>query len=116
MIQPTFDIDKRNAERVSTERPITMQANQIEIIAKMIDLSPIGTGVLSEIPVEKGITIQISFSLPNINNKEIILCGIATRTAQVRHQYLIGIQFKDLSNYLQSVIHDFVYKHQYDQS
>ncbi|PLA73868.1 hypothetical protein CYQ88_09070 [Hydrogenovibrio sp. SC-1] len=112
MIQPTFDIDKRNAERVSTERPITVQSNQSTITAKMIDLSLVGIGVLSEKPILEGNEIQITFSLPNINNKELVLCGIATRTAHVQHQYLIGIQFKDLSNYIQSVINDFIHSHQ----
>jgi len=115
MTQPTFDINKRNAERVSTERPICMKADQQTISAKTIDLSIIGTGVLSETPIQEGSEIQITFGLPNINNKEIILCGIAARTAQVRHQYLIGIQFKDLSNYLQSVINDFIRKHHHHQ-
>lgn len=112
MVQSTFNTDKRNAERVSTERPIRLQFDQSSFSAKMIDLSAVGTGVLSEAPIDQGCEIQISFSLPNINNKEIVLCGIATRTAHVRHQYLIGIQFKDLSNYMQSVINDFIRSHQ----
>lgn len=112
MIQPTSDIDKRNSARVSTERPIMMKSDKSEFVAKMIDLSAIGTGVLSEKPIVEGNVIQITFSLPNINNKELVLCGIATRTAHVQHQYLIGIQFKGLSNYIQSVINDFIRSHQ----
>lgn len=112
MIQPSIETDKRNSERVSTERPIFMKSDETEFFAKMIDLSTIGTGVLSEKPILEGNEIQITFSLPNINNKELVLCGIVTRTAHVRHQYLIGIQFKDLSNYIQSVLNDFIRSHQ----
>ncbi len=115
MIKPTFDIEKRNAERVSTERPITLQLAQATITAKMIDLSTIGVGILSDTLIEKGNEIQLIFSLPNINNKDIMLCGIVARTAHVQHQYLIGVQFKDASNYLTSVLDDFVRKHLHDQ-
>lgn len=115
MTQPTFDIEKRSAERVSTERPVTLQSDQTTITAKMIDLSKVGVGILSDSPIEKGNEIQVIFSLPNINNKDITLYGIVARTAHVRHQYLIGVQFKDASNYLISVLDDFVRKHLHDQ-
>lgn len=111
-----YNSEKRRAERVSTERPVKLETDQGQTDAKMLDLSILGTGILSSQKVEQGEKVAVTFKLPSVGRSEIHLDGVTAHSSHIRdHQYLIGIEFTDISKYMQSVITEYIqYHHRLD--
>lgn len=106
-----LDNEQRQYERISTERPVTLDSDQVHSHAKMIDLSIRGLGLISQTPISEGDSIQLGFRLPTTGESEIKVSGIAVHTQQVRREFLVGIEFKNLQHGIEKVIHEYIQFH-----
>ena len=105
-------MEKRKYERVATERPVQIiSANGDETLGKMIDLSIKGTGIVAPESVGKGDKVSIQFQLPSTGSSEILLEGITAHSFSVQKEYLIGIEFQNISGYMESVIAEYIRFH-----
>ena len=108
MLNPS---EKRHFDRITTERPISIQTGHGIFQGKMLDLSENGTGIITPDAIEKGENISVKFSLPALDRSSIELEGITIHAIQVRNQYLIGVKFTNLPIYMQSLIAEFIRYH-----
>lgn len=100
----------RNAERISTERPIDIQRQNNQVSGKMLDLSVRGLGFVTDHEIKQDDTLCIGFQLPNYT-QPLSLCGIAKHANKVRNQYLIGIEFDDVNDHQRMQINEFIANH-----
>lgn len=106
--------EKRKAERISTERPVKIKYDHTEGNGKMLDLSVIGAGFLTNDEIEENEELCIGFVLPTYN-KAMYICGLAKHASKIRNQYLVGVEFTDISDYDQTQISKFIaYHHRLD--
>lgn len=105
-------LEKRKYERIATERPVqivTQSGNQT--LGKMIDLSIKGTGIVASEGIETGDAVSLHFKLPSTGASDIVLEGTTAHSYSVRHEFLIGIEFQNISDYMESVIADYIRFH-----
>jgi len=107
--------DQRKAERIATERPVNITHSETNIQGKMIDLSVMGCGILSQSEIKVGAPISLNFRLPSSGETDIQLDSVATHAQKVKQQYLIGVTFTDLSHHHSRAISDYIsYHHRLD--
>ncbi|MGE4498919.1 MULTISPECIES: PilZ domain-containing protein [Piscirickettsiaceae] len=111
-----YTAEQRRAERISTERPVKLTTESGSSDAKMLDLSILGVGILSNEELNEGDKVSVQFQLPSIGRSEIKLEGVTAHSTHIRgQQYLIGVEFTDISDYMQSVITEYInYHHRLD--
>lgn len=107
--------EQRKFDRITTERPISIQTDHGTIQGKMLDLSENGIGILSPKPVGEGEEVSVQFNLPTLDFSAFQLEGIIIHSTSVRKQYLIGLEFSSLPVHIQSLIAEFIrYHHRLD--
>lgn len=104
-------LNHREFERISTERPVTIQSNDTSNQAKMIDLSQHGAGILSTLPLIEGTEISIYFKLPTTGNATIKLNAVAIHNQKVRGLFLVGIEFKNMVHAIRHAIDEYIQFH-----
>lgn len=106
--------ENRKVERVSTERPVEVHhikaVDPQDVKGKMLDLSVSGTGILTDSPIEENEQLKVLFSLPN-QEQALSLSGTAIHAYKIRNQYLIGVQFNNISDFYASKIQEYITYH-----
>jgi c-di-GMP-binding flagellar brake protein YcgR len=99
----------RYAKRANVDKPASLIFNQQVFSVRVINISITGVGILYQhalLPQEQ-ITLKIELNLHgqvfNLNLK-----GKIVHTTQVQTQFLIGIEFYELSDYSKRIINQYV--------
>lgn len=102
----------RRSERIATERPVKLTHSEHTDQGKMIDLSLIGAGVITDSKITENEYIQLEFQLPNAGEHNISICSRAIHAYKVRsNQYLVGLSFEDNSERYLRQIQDYIHFH-----
>lgn len=105
----------RRAQRVSTTRPVAIMHQDTRDAGKMIDLSIIGAGIVTDAQIDENEHLCIEFVLPNFGPSLIQVQGRAIHTSKVRNQTLIGLEFEAIPPRTEAQIAEFVrYHHRLD--
>lgn len=101
--------ENRQAERVSTDRPVKLTHENQNHMAKMINLSTTGIGILSNLKCEDSQNIQIDFELPFYGDFTALkLEGTVVHCTPVRGQYLLGVTLNSLNKHQTLVVQNFI--------
>ena len=80
---------------------------------KMVDISTCGLGLLSSKPLNTEHPVEIQFTLPTYNNTaNIQITGKIVHNTRVNQQYLLGIEFQNLTAHDLLVLKEFFIYHQ----
>lgn len=85
--------EKRQAERIATERPVKIFISDETVVAKMIDISIMGAGILSPQDCMEDNLIEVEFNLPSMGAKALRMEARVVHIAQVRGECLMGLRF-----------------------
>lgn len=101
--------ENRQAERVSTDRPVQLTHDSQKHQAKMINLSITGLGILSNFKLDDSQNIQIDFELPFYDDyTSVKLQGTVIHCTPVRGQYLLGVALNNLNKHQTLVMENFI--------
>lgn len=103
--------DKRQVERIATERPVKLYISDEIVQGKMIDLSILGAGVLSNKTCRKEDIIELEFQLPSMGAKSLKMGAKVVHLASVRGNCLMGLRFDPEKNSDQVAISEFIRYH-----
>lgn len=73
-------LDKRQAVRVASNRPVVMKVNDSTIFATMTDFSKHGLGFIAMYQIDRNETVEVHFDIPFNNSFKSFLFN-----AQVKH-------------------------------
>jgi len=103
---------KRKYERVSTRRPADLIISDQTLVVTLINLSMEGVGLMVNEALELKQRVQVKFCLPNYDqSSELNLTGLVTHVTHIGTQYLIGLQFAELTQHESLVIKGFINFH-----
>lgn len=102
--------DNRSAQRIPTERPVTLSINEKKLDGKMIDLSVEGTRILVKSECEDSGSIELEFNLYSFSDT-VTMSGEIIHKNKVRGEYLIGISFNDGIQIHRGEIKKFIQQH-----
>lgn len=107
-----FDWDeKREVERVATERPVTLFFGNEKIAGKMIDLSVVGAGIISDRACASDDRLQLEFSLPSMGAQSLRMKAKVVHATTVRGKCLMGLTFDPKVKANQIVISEYMRYH-----
>ncbi|QKI89942.1 PilZ domain-containing protein [Thiomicrorhabdus xiamenensis] len=100
MLKNAHGSERRCSPRIAINLPVSLECNEHVLECKLIDISMCGIGLISNATLPVCTPAIIRLKLPNedgfINMK---LQAKITRCTKIREQYLIGLQFVDLSSF-----------------
>lgn len=107
---------QRKYERISTHRPADVTIGDKSVVATLINLSIDGAGLMIDTALELKQQIQVRFCLPSYDqSSELNLTGLVTHITNIGSQYLIGLQFAELTRHENLVMTGFIkYHHRLD--
>lgn len=107
---------QRKHERISTHRPAEVIIGDKSVAATLINISLDGAGLIVDTALELKQKIQVKFCLPSYDqNSELNLTSSVTHSTTIGSQYLIGLQFAELTRHENLVITGFInYHHRLD--
>ncbi|MCX7661633.1 MAG: PilZ domain-containing protein [Candidatus Omnitrophica bacterium] len=87
--------EKRLFERegITLSVKLSSESKINDIEAKALDISPLGVGLISEVPLDKGLALEIRVELPG--NEQIYLRGEVVWSAKIEDKIRIGVRLDD---------------------
>lgn len=102
----------RQHGRINTHRPAELIVGDQPLMATLTNLSSDGVGFLTNSKLEIKQQLRIKFCLPNYDQRsELTLYGEVTHCSTIGNQYLIGLQFAELTPHQNLVITGFINFH-----
>lgn len=107
MTNPDFN-DRRCAQRISVSELASMQIEQQEHDAKMLDISLCGMSLTANVNPAPLTMVKISLNLPSYDQSHHLeLDAQVIRSVPVQKQFLIGLSFNGLSAHQKLIIQEF---------